>query len=276
MWESIQVEAPPLLGSGAPGEGTSRKRPSPHVLQAQSHPACALRVTETGRTPPGYPDVRVETSAYRKPRTDEGQRGPSRFEPAPCRAQRSASRRCCQRGQRARRTAIRGWPRRPRLRLPPRRQRPTATRCSDASSRSRVWLSWSLRLSQSPRGRRRPMPPHSIASWTCADGFRIRSRPPFRREWFAIRSTDRSPVESMNPTPLRSRTTVEGSRSIPCPSSTSNLSAVERLSSPLARTMSTSPACSKSTASGASLRVVTESPISRSKPRQPGSDSVRA
>jgi hypothetical protein len=109
-------------------------------------------------------------------------------------------------------------------------------------------------MPQSTNGSKRSKQPHSIARWTGADARRIRSRPPARSEWFPIRTTDRSPVESMKPTPPRSRSTVETSPPITCRNSASNVSAVERLSSPMARTMSASPACTTWRVSGLSSR----------------------
>jgi hypothetical protein len=110
-------------------------------------------------------------------------------------------------------------------------------------------------MPQSANGSKCLKPPHSIACWTGADARRIRSRPPVRSEWFPIRSTDRRPVESMKPTPPRSRSTVEASPPITSRNPASNVSAVEQLSSPMARTMSASPARSTWTVSGLSSRV---------------------
>jgi hypothetical protein len=110
-------------------------------------------------------------------------------------------------------------------------------------------------MPQSTNGSKRSKQPHSIARRTGADARRIRSRPPARSEWFPIRTTDRRPVESMKPTPPRSRSTVETSPPITSRNFASNVSAVERLSSPVARTMSASPACSTWTVSCLCSRV---------------------
>jgi hypothetical protein len=124
-------------------------------------------------------------------------------------------------------------------------------------------------MPQSTNGSKCSKPPPSSACWTDADGRRIRSRAPARSDWFAIRTTDRRPVESMKRTSPRSRTTVEASPLIASRNSASNVSAVERLRSPMARTVSTSPACSIRIVSGPSCRVLSQWSIAYSNPGTP-------
>jgi hypothetical protein len=124
-------------------------------------------------------------------------------------------------------------------------------------------------MPQSTDGSKCSKPLPSSACWTDADGRRIRSRAPARSDWFAIRTTDRRPVESMKRTSPRSRTTVEASPLIASRNSASNVSAVERVSSPMARTVSTSPACSIRIVSGPSWRVLSQWSITCSNPGTP-------
>ena len=154
--------------------------------------------------------------------------------------------------------------------LNPRTASERSNPCNGAGIRAANVALWFLgQMPQSTNGSKCSKPPHSIPCWTGADACRSRSRPPARSEWFAIRTTDRMPVGSMKPTPPRSRMTVEASPLITSRNSASKVSAVERLSSPMAETMSASPACSTWTVSGPSLRVLSQLPIARSNPDIP-------
>jgi hypothetical protein len=108
---------------------------------------------------------------------------------------------------------------------------------------SRAWIS------QASGGRRCRTSLPSMTRSTGADPRSKRSRPPLRRDSFAIKSTTRSPAESTKVTPPRSRITAEASPAIAFRSAASRVEAFTRSSSPMALTTSASPSCSTRTVS---------------------------